>query len=421
MDYLPLLRASFDAAVRAADPSLLIQKHLPPADGRRTWVVGAGKAAASMVQALEAVWPDPGLRGLVVTRHGHSAPTRHIRVIEAGHPLPDAAGIAAAAEILRIARDLPAEDRLIVLLSGGGSSLLTLPVPGITLEDYRGLTSALLRAGTPIGEINIVRKHLSATQGGRLAAATRAQVLALIISDVPGDDLSAIASGPCTPDPSTFADASEILQRWNIPVSPGIRAHLEAGRRGDLAETPKPGDPCFDRTDTRIIASAQASLAAGEQVLRQAGIDVTNLGDAVTGEAAAVAFSQAHWVHEQRRRAGRARPQALLSGGECTVTVRGAGRGGRCSEYLLHLFTELRDDAGIFALACDTDGIDGTESNAGAAFSPHTHQAARRRGLDAKHYLQRNDAYSFFEALDGLILTGPTRTNVNDYRCVLLP
>ncbi len=422
MDYIQLMRDSFDAAVRAADPAVVIAAHLPPPDGRRTWVVGAGKAAASMAQALESAWAGPKpLRGLVVTRHGHRAPTRHIQVIEAGHPLPDAAGVAAATDILRMAQCLTPEDRLIVLLSGGGSSLLTLPAPSISLEDYRTLTNSLLRGGVPIGEFNIVRKHLSATQGGRLAAATRAQVWALIISDVPGDDLSAIASGPCSPDPSTFAQALDILQRWNIVVPAAIRAHLQAGERGDIPETPKPGNPCFARTQTRIIASARASLAAGEQVLTQAGVEVTNLGDGLTGEASTVVASQAQWALQLRRhRKADAAPQALLSGGECTVTVRGAGRGGRCSEFLLQLFIELQSTAGVYALACDTDGIDGTEDNAGAVFSAQACQHAQALGLDPQHYLQHNDAYSFFETLGGLIVTGPTRTNVNDYRCVLV-
>ena len=422
MDYAQLLRDSFDAAVRAADPAAVIAAHLPPPDGRRTWVVGAGKAAASMAQALEAAWVGPKpLQGLVVTRHGHRAPTRHIQVIEAGHPLPDAAGVAAAADILRMVQALQPEDRLIVLLSGGGSSLLTLPAAGIGLEDYRDLTTSLLRGGVPIPEFNIVRKHLSSTQGGRLAAATRAQVLALIISDVPGDDLSAIASGPCSPDPSTYAQALDILQRWNINAPTCILTRLQAGARGEIPETPKPGDPCFARTQTRIIASARGSLAAGERVLTQAGIEVTNLGAALTGEASTVAASQAQWALAQRRQrqAGGA-PHALLSGGECTVTIRGAGRGGRCSEFLLKLFIELQDTTGIYALACDTDGIDGTEDNAGAAFSAQTYQHARALGLDAQHFLQHNDAYPFFEAVSGLIITGPTRTNVNDYRCVLV-
>ncbi len=422
MDYAHLLQQSFEAAVRAADPAAVMAAHLPPPDGRRTWVVGAGKAAASMAQALEAVWNGPlPLQGLVVTRHAHRVRTRDIEVIEAGHPLPDAAGVAASADILRLAGSLSSQDRLIVLLSGGGSSLLSLPATGISLEEYRQLTQSLLRGGVPIGEFNIVRKHLSATQGGRLAAATRAAVWALIISDVPGDDLSAIASGPCSPDASTYADALQILTHWNIDVPAGIHAHLRAGARGDIAETPKPGDPCFARSHTRIIASARASLAAAARLLNQAGVEVTNLGDAVTGEAADVARSQAAWARARRalRKAG-AVPQALLSGGECTVTVRGAGRGGRCSEFLLQLYAELNGTPDVYALACDTDGIDGTQDNAGAAFSPATHALAQARGLDPRDHLQRNDSYSFFEALGQLIVTGPTRTNVNDYRCVLV-
>ena len=422
MDYAQLLRNSFDAAVRAANPAAVIAVHLPPPDDRRTWVVGAGKAAASMAQALEGAWVGPErLQGLVVTRYGHRAATRHIRVVEAGHPLPDAASVAAAADILHIAHALGSGDRLLVLLSGGGSSLLASPAPGISLDDYRSLTNSLLRGGVPIAEFNIVRKHLSATQGGRLAAASRAQVLALVISDVPGDNLSAIASGPCSPDPSTYNDALRILQNWGIDTPQSVIAHLIAGSRGEISESPKPGDACFDRTQVQLIANARSSLSAGAGVLQAAGIRVIDLGDAIAGEASEVARHQAAQIRElrQNHRPGEA-PVALLSGGECTVTVRGDGRGGRCSEFLLHLFAELADIPGIFALACDTDGIDGSEHNAGAHFCDQTRALAAQRGLNALSFLRRNDAYSFFEAVDGLIITGPTRTNVNDYRCVIV-
>ncbi len=422
MDHRALLKSAFAAAVDAADPARIVPAHIAPPHRGPAWVLGAGKAAAAMAAAVEDAWdPSSDLRGTVVTRHGHDCATRRIEVLQAGHPLPDQAALDAAEQILGIARSLTTADRLLVLLSGGGSSLLSLPVAGVSLDDYRQLTGLLLRGGVPIDEMNVLRKHLSLTQGGRLAAACRAGIEALVISDVPGDDLSAIASGPCSPDASTYADALDILRRRRIDPPASIAAHLAAGLNGEIEDTPKPGDPRFARTQARIIASARLSLDAAAALLQKAGVTVIDLGDAITGEAVEAAQAQARRVRQLRReRAAGGAPLALLSGGECTVTVRGAGRGGRCAEFLLALYRELNDVPGVFALACDTDGIDGTEDNAGAMFGPDTLARATACGADAGAYLANNDSYGFFAALDELIVTGPTRTNVNDFRCVLL-
>ena len=332
-DFSHLLMRSFLTAVKAADPAIVVAPHLPAPRAGRTLVAGAGKAAAAMAQALENGWQGHGpLSGLVVTRYGHRAATRRIRVIEAGHPLPDAAGMAAAQEVLELARSLGPEDQLIVLLSGGGSALLSVPVAGVELADYRELTRRLLRSGMPITQMNVLRIHLSVTQGGRLAAATPAACLALIISDVAGDDVSAIASGPCSPDPSTYADAVSALAQWRVEAPPSVLKYLLAGSAGDNPETPKPGDPRFANTQTRIIASAGLSLAAAAKVFEEAGIPALILGDDITGEASDVAVAQAAWVKRIRQSGQPApadvprAPVALISGGECTVTVRGGGR-----------------------------------------------------------------------------------------------
>jgi len=361
-----------------------------------------------------------------VTRHGHGAPARHIRIVEAGHPIPDEAGMAAAREMLDQVSSLDATDSLIVLLSGGGSALLSLPVPGVPLSDYQELTRRLLRSGMPITQMNVLRKHLSITQGGRLAAATQASCLALIISDVAGDDLSAIASGPCSPDPSTYADALKALREWRVDAPVSVLRYLREGDAGEHPESPKPGDPRLAATATRIIASSRQSLTAAARVFEEAGMPTLVLGDDITGEAAAVAAQQAALVRRIRAAGSPpvagipGPPIALISGGECTVTVKGNGRGGRCSEFLLSAFAALDGVPGVFGLACDTDGIDGTEDNAGAMFSPQTYAAAAAAGLDARAHLARNDSYGFFDAVGELVDTGPTRTNVNDYRCLIV-
>ena len=418
-----LLEESFASAVAAADPLKILSAHLPPPPRGRTLVVAAGKAAASMSLAVERGWPaDARLEGLAITRYRHSLPTTRIRVLEAGHPVPDEAGEAGAREMLERVRALGEDDLLLALISGGGSSLLSLPADGISMQDLKAVTKQLLRCGAAIQEINTVRKHLSMIQGGQLAAASRAPVLALAVSDVTGDDPTHIASGPCAPDPTTFRDALQVLESYGIEPPKSARARLEDGARGRIAETPKPGDAVFARVENRVIATAHASLEAAAGVFSAHGIQPVILGDTVTGEAAEVAKVMAALVRESRRYQAPFRPPAaLISGGECTVTLRGeGGRGGRCSEFLLALAIELGGMPGVHALAADTDGIDGSEENAGALIAPDTLVRARPMGLDARRHLARNDSYGFFAALGDLLVTGPTLTNVNDYRAIVV-
>ena len=413
-----LLLESFRAAVATADPAHILPPHLPSQPRGRTLVVGGGKAAASMAAAVEAHWPvDAPLSGLVVTRYQHSLPTRHIEVVEASHPLPDGRGEAAALRMLDMARQLGPDDLLLALISGGGSSLLAAPVEGVTLKELRQVTKALLHAGATIHDINTVRKHLTRLSGGRLAqAANGARGLALIISDVVGDDPTYIASGPCAPDPSTFSGALKVLQRFGITPPPSVRRHLEAGVAGALADTPKPGDPCFSRMENRVIASASASLIAAAHYFEQHGIPALLLSDSVSGDAQAVARQHAALMRAQARR----QPLALISGGETTVALRPQhGRGGRNAEFLLALTLALGDTP-AWAIACDTDGIDGSEDNAGAMITPDTLARARAQGLDAGAMLGAHDSHGFFAALGDLVITGPTRTNVNDYRALLV-
>ena len=417
-----LLIDSFHAAVAAADPLRILPPHLPPPPAGRTWVAGAGKAAASMALAVEQHWPAHSpLEGLVITRYRHGLLTNRIKVIEAGHPVPDETGEAAAREILRAARSLGPDDLLLVLVSGGGSALLSLPADGIGMGDLKATTRELLRCGAPIQDMNTVRKHLSAIQGGRLAAACRARVLALIVSDVTGDDPTHIASGPCAPDPSAYADALAVLERHRVSVPRAVREHLERGASGGIAETPKPGDRVFARVENRVVATAQGSLQAAAKHFRESGVAAAVLGDSITGEASEVAkvlgaLARQVNAHGEPWRS----PVALVSGGECTVTVRGSGRGGRCAEFLLSLAVDLAGLPTVHAIACDTDGIDGTEDNAGAVLAPDSLARAEALGLDAKAMLANNDGYGFFSALSDLVVTGPTRTNVNDYRAILV-
>ena len=418
-----LLLGSYHAALAAADPLQIVPAHLPPPPAGRTLVVGAGKAAASMALAVEQHWPaDAPLSGTVITRYRHGLPTTRIKVIEAGHPVPDAAGEQAAAEILAEAGRLTAQDLLLVLVSGGGSSLLSLPAAGISMADLKQVTRQLLHSGAPIQSMNIVRKHLSAIQGGRLALASRAPVLALVVSDVTGDDPTHIASGPCVADPSSYADAIAILRRHGVEPPPAIATHLERGLRGEIAETPKPGDPALAHAENRVISTAQQSLQAAAAYFRAQGITAAILGDSVTGEAREVAKVYGALARQVRDHGTPWQaPLALISGGECTVTVRNQkGRGGRCTEFLLSLAVDLDGAAGIHALACDTDGIDGSEDNAGALLAPDALHKAAARGANAAALLDANDAYGFFEATGELVATGPTRTNVNDYRVILI-
>lgn len=399
-----LLEESFRAAVAAADPLQILPAHLPPPPRGHTFVAAAGKAAASMALAVERHWPAQApLQGLAITRYGHGLPTQRIRVLEAGHPVPDAAGEAGAREMLQRVRALGPDDLLLVLVSGGGSSLLSLPAEGVPMAGLKALTRELLRCGADIREINTVRKHLSAIQGGRLAAACRAPVRALIVSDVTGDDPTHIASGPCAPDPSTIPDAQAVLRKYGIAAP------------GPFSETPKPGDALFARVENRIIATARRSLEAAAAVFDAQGIAPVILGDDITGEAREVAKDMATRARSARR------PSVLISGGECTVTVRGAGgRGGRCGEFLLALALALEGVPGVHAIAADTDGIDGSEDNAGAVIAPDTLARASACGIDAQAHLDANDSYGLFAALGDLVVTGPTRTNVNDYRAILI-
>ena len=417
-----LMLGSFRAALAAADPLEIVPAHLPKPPRGRTLVVGAGKAAAAMALAVEQHWPAHApLEGLVITRYRHGLLTNRITVIEAGHPVPDESGEKAAHEIARRARVLGKDDLMLVLVSGGGSSLLSLPAECLGMEDLRATTRELLRCGAPIQEMNTVRKHLSALLGGRLAAACKAPVLALLISDVTGDDPTHIASGPCAPDPTTYQDALDVLKRYEVAVPHAVLEHLTRGAHGEIPETPKPGHAMFKRVENRVIATARQSLRAAADFFSRHDVKPAILGDSVTGEAREVAKVYGALAREVRMHATPwAPPVALISGGECTVTLRGKGRGGRCTEFLLSLAVNLNAAAGIHALACDTDGIDGSEDNAGAILTPDSLQRAAALKLLAPQMLEDNDAYGFFSALGDLVVTGPTRTNVNDYRVILV-
>ena len=412
-----LLRALFDAAVAAADPFRCLPAHLPEPPKGRTIVIGAGKAGGSMARALEDHWAGP-LEGLVVTRYGHKIPTERIEVVEAAHPVPDEAGREAAARILGMVQGLSADDLVICLISGGGSALLSAPAAGLTLADKQAMNKGLLKSGATITEMNCVRKHLSAIKGGRLAAACApARVVTLLISDVPGDDPSVIASGPTVADPTTCADALAILDKYNLREPAAAYEHIKRGHD----ETPKPGDPRLARAVTRMIATPQASLEAAAALALASGVTPVILGDSLEGEARDVALVHAGIAKQvARHNQPVAAPCVLLSGGETTVTVRGSGRGGRNAEFLLALAVALDGHPQIHAVACDTDGVDGTEDNAGAMISPDTLARAEAMGLRAKDFLANNDGYTFFSNLKNLIHTGPTLTNVNDFRAILV-
>lgn len=420
-----LLRALFDAAVAAADPAVRVPAHLPPRPKGKTLVIGAGKASAAMAKAVEQAWDGP-LEGLVVTRYAHAVPCARpgagpgtgIEIVEASHPVPDAAGETAARRILDLVSGLGPDDLVLCLISGGGSALLSLPAEGLTLADKQAVNQALLRSGATIGEMNCVRKHLSAIKGGRLAAAAApARMVSLLISDVPGDDPGVIASGPTVPDPTTRQDALAVIADRDIALPPHVRAHLA----GAACESLKPGDPRLAGSRVSVIATPQMSLEAAARVAREAGVAPLILGDAIEGEARDVALVHAG-IASQVARHGQPAPApcVLLSGGETTVTLRGQGRGGRNTEFLLALTIALEGRPGIHALACDTDGIDGTEDNAGALTGPDSLARAAAAGLDPRAMLADNDGYSLFEALGDLLITGPTLTNVNDFRAILI-
>jgi hydroxypyruvate reductase len=410
MDEAAFLKSLFDAAVAAADPARILPAHLPPRPKGRLVVLGAGKAAASMARAVERHY-GALLEGLVVTRYGHAVACDFIEVVEAAHPTPDAAGLAAAQRILERARALGPDDLGLCLISGGGSALLALPAPGLTLGDKQAINGALLRSGAPISAMNAVRKHLSAIKGGRLAAAAfPARLLTLIISDVPGDDPAVVASGPTVADPTTFADALRILRDYGVSEPRAALDHLERAQD----ETPKPGDPRLGASEVRVIGAARLSLEAAAGAAREAGVTPIILGDAIEGEAREVAREQARLALQAQG------PCVLLSGGETTVTVRGAGRGGRNSEYLLALALALNGAPGVFALAADTDGIDGMSDHAGARIAPDTLARARAAGFDPAQVLADNSSGALFEALGDGVTTGPTLTNVNDFRAILV-
>ncbi len=407
----------FQAALSAADPANVLARHLPDPPTGRTVVIGAGKASAAMAKALEEAWTGT-LDGLVVTRYGHAVPCARIEIVEAAHPVPDAAGLGAAERILKMMEGLTEDDLVIALISGGGSSLLTLPAPGLTLADKQAINTALLKSGAPIDQMNAVRKHLSAIKGGRLAAAAHpARVMTLTISDVPGDDPAVIASGPTVGDTTTADEALAILEHHTIPIPDAVRAVLT----GPDGETPNPDDPRLARAEVRMIATPQMALDAAAASAREAGLHPIILGDAIEGEARDVAADMIGTAYDyaDARQPGDP-PIVLLSGGETTVTVRGNGRGGRNAEFLLALAIGLSSAPGFHAIACDTDGIDGSEDNAGAICGPDTLDRARQSGLDAEAFLANNDGYSFFEALGDLVVTGPTLTNVNDFRAILI-
>jgi glycerate-2-kinase len=411
----------FQAAVASADPRVVLARHLPevPRTGRVV-VVGAGKSAAVMAAAVEAAWPDHKLSGVVVTRYGHGHPTSRIRVLEASHPVPDAAGADAARVVLDAVAGLTAEDLVLFLVSGGGSALTTLPAPGLTLDDLMAVNRALLASGATINEMNCIRRHLSAFSGGRLAlAAAPARVVTLAISDVPGDDPAAIASGPTVPDATTFGQARALVAHYRMDLPTSVVAHLEAAAE----ETPKPSDPRLGAVDYRFIATPRLALEAAAAAARELGLAPLILGDALEGEArevgkvlAGVALSARAHGHPLGG------PCVLLSGGETTVTIgsEGGGRGGRNGEALLGCAVALAGTPGIWALMGDTDGIDGSEDNAGAVVAPDTLARARAAGMDPRAVLGRHDSFGLFEALGDLLVTGPTLTNVNDFRAVLV-
>jgi glycerate 2-kinase len=414
-----LLRQLFDAALTSVSATRCLPSVLPRHAPRgRTVVIGAGKGAAAMAKVLEDNWPH-AVSGLVLTPYGHDGVCcTKIEIVEAAHPVPDERGREGAQRILDMVSSLNADDVVICLITGGGSSLLSLPFDGISLAHKQAVNAALLKSGATITEMNCVRKHLSAIKGGRLAlACAPAQVITIVVSDVPGDDPGVVASGPTIPDESTCQDALRILAQYSIALPEEIRQMLESG----MNETPKPGDPRFERNEVHVIASANDALRAAADAARAAGIMPYILSDEMEGEARDI--GQAHAAIARRvARHGEpfARPCVLLSGGETTVTVRGSGRGGRNAEFLLALTIALGGCPDVYAIACDTDGIDGSERNAGAMCGPDSLDRAQAMGLDAGAMLENNDAYSFFEGLDDLVVTGPTRTNVNDFRAILI-
>ncbi|KEC75360.1 UNVERIFIED_ORG: hydroxypyruvate reductase [Rhizobium esperanzae] len=411
------LKSLFDVAVRAADPLTGIKARLPEKPKGRTVVIGAGKGAAQMAQALESVWDGP-LEGLVVTRYGYGCDTRHTEIIEAAHPVPDAAGLAAARRLMETVNQLTEDDLVIALVCGGGSALLPAPPKGLTLEDEIALNEMLLASGAPISAMNVVRKHLSTIKGGRLAAATKARVVSLIVSDIPGDNPAHVASGPTVPDSSTRHEALEIIRQYGLQLPQAALDHLNSPK----ADAPRPDDPVFSRHEHHIIASAGVSLEAAAAQAKEQGIEAAILSDAIEGESRDVALVHAAIAREVLgRNRPFSKPVVILSGGETTVTLRGkGGKGGRNGEFALAMALAIDGQQDIHVLAADTDGIDGSEDNAGAFADGGTVKRLRTAGLDARRLLDGNDSYSGFAAVGDLFETGPTGTNVNDFRAILI-
>lgn len=415
-DDIRLLTQLFDTAVVAADPAEALKDHLPDPPKGRTVVIGAGKGAAQLARAFEEAWDGP-VEGIVLTRYGYAAECRSLRVLEAAHPVPDAAGEAATAEILTLLADLTEEDLVVALITGGGSALLAAPPDGLTLADEQALNEALLASGAPIGAMNAIRKQVSRVKGGRLAAATRAPVVSLIVSDVPGDDPAEVASGPTVPGPADRATALAAIRAWNIDLPPRIRAYLDTAPE----DAPTPDDPRLARNSVTVIASAARSLEAAAALARAQGIPAHILSDAMEGEARDIARAHAAIAREiALRDRPFPRPCLLLSGGETTVTLRHKGRGGRNTEFLLSFALAIEGMEGITALAADTDGIDGSEDNAGAFADGATCAAMRAVGIDPAEALARNDAWTAFDACGQIFAPGPTGTNVNDFRAILI-
>ena len=419
-DARALLRDLFDAALAAARPATCLAPYiaaLRPPKGR-TIVIGAGKASAAMARALEDQWPHP-LEGLVVTRYGYGEVCKRIEIVEAAHPVPDEKGRAAAGRMLEMVKGLTADDLVLCLISGGGSALLAYPAPGLTLADKQEVNRALLRSGANIGEMNTIRKHLSAIKGGRLAVAAQpARVLSWLISDVPNDDPGVIASGPTVADRTTFADALAVLAKYRIEPPAAVKAHLEAGAAGKIEETPKPADPRLARVETIMVATPKRSLDAAAALARSRGCVVSMLGDNLEGEARELGASHARRALDVATRT--TKPTVILSGGETTVTVRGKGRGGRNVEYLLAQTIEANGSPQVWGLSADTDGVDGAEEIAGAIFTPDSLARAKAKGRDPKAMLDDNDGHSFFQLIGDSVVTGPTKTNVNDFRATLI-
>lgn len=416
-DAKALLTAVFEAAVAAADPERIVAGFLPPKPRGRTVVVGAGKGAAQLARAFERAWDAP-LQGVVVTRYGYAVPCERIRVREAAHPVPDEAGLAAARELMASVEGLGADDLVVALICGGGSALLPSPAPGLTLADEIAVNEALLASGAPISAMNTIRKHVSTIKGGRLAAAAApARVVSLIVSDIPGDDPALVASGPTVPDKATRRDAQAIVAAYGMTLPERVMAHLAS----PAADAPLPDDPRFALNELHVIASAARSLDAAAEEAGRRGVGAVILSDAIEGEAREVGRVHAAIAREVATR-GRpfARPVLILSGGETTVTLRGKGKGGRNSEFLLALALGIDGLAGVSALAADTDGIDGSEDNAGAFADGSSVARMRAAGIDAKARLDANDAWSAFDAVGDLFVPGPTGTNVNDLRAILV-